>query len=223
MANVKSSPTATGREVDAEALTGKRRQTRRRLLESTFKLIGNERGMQVRIEEICADAKVSRATFYNYFTSLEELFASLTFELSHDFNSALIATLQTMTSRSEGVNAAVQHYLKNARRDPAWGWAMVHLSAHGPLFGAENYQACGMTIAAGMKAGEFDIPNMQLGRDLLMGTLLASMITLLREGGSGPRSQSRHVAQHVLRALGVSETRARNISESALPEIIVSR
>ena len=56
---------------------GKRERTRKKILEAAFGLIGNEKGLTVRIEEICAASHVSRGTFYNYFTSLEQLFEVL--------------------------------------------------------------------------------------------------------------------------------------------------
>lgn len=200
-----------------EPLSGKRERTRKRIFEATFKLIGHERGLSVRIEEICAAAEVSRGTFYNYFSSMDELFQVLAVELSHDFNQAVVATLATIESSAERTNAAIQHYLKRARRDPTWGWAMVHLSAAGPFFGAESYDACQRTVERGIKSGEFDVPHVQEGRDLIMGTILAAMVSALRDGAS--RTQPRIIAHHLLRALGVPDARARQISESPLPEI----
>jgi len=205
-----------------ENWTGKRGRTRRSMLDSTFRLIGHEHGLNVRIEEICADAGVSRGTFYNYFASLDELFQTLALDLSHDFNHAVLATLATIESRAERTNAAIQHYLKRARRDPAWGWAMVHLSATGPFFGRKSYDACGKTLSEGIKAGEFDLPSMQLGRDMVMGTILAAMITILRDEGRA-RSHPRHVAHYLLRALGVPDARAHAIAESSLPDVLAVR
>ncbi len=199
----------------------KRERTRKKILEAAFGLIGNEKGLTVRIEEICAAAHISRGTFYNYFTSLEQLFEFLAIELSHDLNRALVATWNETLSHAEGSNAAIQHYLNYARRDPAWAWAMVHLSAFGPTFGAEAWGACHRSIAKGIEAGEFDVPNATIGRDLMTGTVLATVRTTLRSGGGRP--QSRSVAYHVLRALGVPDARAREIADSPLPDIVVPK
>src|SRR5687768_9961447 len=202
-------------------LGGKRERTRKKILDAAFGLIGNEKGLTVRIEEICAAAHVSRGTFYNYFTSLEQLFQVLAVELSQDLNRALVATWDETQSHAEGSNAAVQHYLNYARRDPAWAWAMVHLSAFGPTFGAEAWEACHRAIAQGIEAGEFDVPNATVGRDLMTGTVLATVRTMLRSGSG--RSRPQVVAYHVLRALGVPDGRARGIAERRLPDIIVPK
>jgi AcrR family transcriptional regulator len=205
----------------ASKLGGKRVRTRKKLLDAAFALMGNEKGLTVRIEEICAAAHVSRGTFYNYFASLEQLFEVLAIELSHDLNSGLVATWDETQSHAEGSNAAVQQYLNYARRDPAWAWAMVHLSAYGPSFGAEAWEACYRSIEKGIEAGEFDVPNATVGRDLMTGTVLASVRTMLRSGND--RSQPGAVAYHVLRALGVPDGRAKEIAARSLPPIVVSK
>lgn len=209
-------------ERPSSKLGGKRERTRKKILEAAFGLIGNEKGLTVRIEEICAAARVSRGTFYNYFTSLEQLFEVLAIELGHDLNRALVSTFDDdVRSHAEGSNAAIQHYLNYARRDPAWGWAMVHLNAFGPTFGAEAWEACYHAIAKGIEAGEFDVPNATVGRDLMTGTVLATVRTMLRSGSG--RSKPRIIAYHVLRALGVPDARAREIADSPLPDIVVRK
>jgi AcrR family transcriptional regulator len=199
-------------------LGAKRERTRGKILEAAFGLIGNEKGLTVRIEEICAAAGISRGTFYNYFTSLEQLFEILAIELSHDLNRGLVATFEgEIRTHAEGADFAIRHYLEYARRDPAWAWAMVHLSAFGPAFGAEAWEACYQAIDKGIEAGEFDVPNATVGRDLMTGAVLATVRTVLR-GGSG-ESRPRDVAYHVLRALGVADARAREVVDGPLPQI----
>ena len=220
-AKIAARPQRRAEERPAPKLGGKRERTRKKILEATFGLIGNEEGLTVRIEEICAAAHVSRGTFYNYFTSLEQLFEVLAIELSHDLNRALVSTWDETRSHAEGSNAAIQHYLNYARRDPAWAWAMVHLSAFGPSFGAESWEACYRSIANGIEAGEFDVPNATVGRDLMTGTVLATVRTTLRFGSG--RSRPRIIAYHLLRALGVPDARARAIADSPLPDIVVPK
>ena len=211
-----------GPERSAERLGGKRERTRRKILEAAFGLIGHEKGLTVRIEEICVAARVSRGTFYNYFAGIEQLFEVLAIELSHDLNQALVSTFgDAAQSHAEGSNAAIQHYLNYARRDPAWAWAMVHLSAFGPTFGVEAWEACADAIAQGIEAGEFDVPNAAAGRDLMTGTVLATIRTMLHSGSDASRPQI--VAYHLLRALGVPDAQAKGITEKPLPEINVRR
>ena len=220
-AKIAARPPRRTEERPEPKLGGKRERTRKNILDAAFRLIGNEKGLTVRIEEICAAAHVSRGTFYNYFTSLEQLFEVLAIELSHDLNRALVSTWDETLSHAEGANAAIQHYLDYARRDPAWAWAMVHLSAFGPTFGAEAWDACYRSIEKGIEAGEFDVPNATVGRDLMTGTVLATVRTTLRSAG-GP-AKSRTVAYHLLRAFGVPAARAQEIADRPLPDLVVPK
>lgn len=198
-------------------LSTKREVTRKRIFDATFRLLGHEHGLATRIEEICAEAKISRGTFYNYFSSTDELFSSLAKELSHDFNVAVISALSSLDDSAACANTAMQHYLKRAQRDQAWGWAMVHLSAMGPIFGEETYGSCCRTMEQAIATGQFDIPDARYGTVILMGSVLAAMVVMLREGGS--RIQPHLVSERVLRALGVSEREARRIATGPLPRI----
>jgi AcrR family transcriptional regulator len=220
-AKLAARPQRRAEERPVPKLGAKRERTRKKILEAAFGLIGNEKGLTVRIEEICAAARISRGTFYNYFTSLEQLFEVLAIELSHDLNHALVASWDETQSHAEGSNAAIQHYLNYARRDPAWAWAMVHLNAFGPTFGAEAWEACHRAIAKGIEAGEFDVPNATVGRDLMTGTVMATVRTMLRSDADRPEPAI--VAYHVLRALGVRDARARTIAEKPLPDIVAPK
>lgn len=175
------------------------------MLDAAFRLIGNARGRSVRIEEVCAEARTSRASFYNYFASMDALFEALAYDLAHDFTLAVIAAMNRLPSASDQVDFAMRCYLRRVRTDPDWGWAMVHIGASGPLFGAETFASALQTIEAGIAAGEFTVGEARVGRDLVLGTCHAAMITHLVEGS--PDDQPEQVSRIVLQGLGVSADR----------------
>ena len=200
----------------AEIGQQKRARTRRSLLDAAFDLLGREHGRNTRIEEICAGAGVARATFYNYFSSMDDLFAALSEDLSHDFNRSVHALLDTMPTASQRSVAAVRYYLQKALDDPKWGWAMVNISAGGPIFGQDTHDLAEKTTQQGIEAGEFDVgPN--TGRDIQLGATHAAMITQLRNPPSGGYPAS--VARHILMGLGVAKARADEIAGEALPPL----
>ena len=108
------------------------------------------------------------------------------FELSHEFNTAVHATVARMPTSAERTNAAMRYYLERAKRDPKWGWAMVHISATGPLFGAETYEGSLLAVEAGIASGEFKLANAKLGRALILGTALAAWRLTHGRGSPGP-------------------------------------
>lgn len=200
----------------AEIGKEKRLRTRQQVLDAAFALLGRERGLTTRIEEICEAASISRGTFYNYFTSIEELFDALSYNLNHDFNDAVTAIINQMPDGAERVSAAVRYYLDRALKDPKWAWAMVHISTGGPIFGAETYACTQHTADVGITSGAFADVDPDSARDLQLGATLAAMITQLRHAPSPTFAVS--VARNVLRGLGVAKERVEDIVRKPLPD-----
>jgi AcrR family transcriptional regulator len=200
----------------AEIGRQRRAKTRTKLLKAAFELLGRESGRSTRIEEICQAANVARGTFYNYFASVDEMFRALTFDISHDFNDATRAVIKRVPAGAIRSAFALRYYLHKARSDPAWGWAMVNLSAGGPIFGEETYRYATESIQEGMITGQFCVPCLEIGRDLMMGSTLAAMITLLH--AAREQEYPEHMVAQILRGLGVSETLIAKCVSPPLPD-----
>lgn len=200
----------------AEIGAEKRVRTRATILDATFQVIGHEHGRLARIEQVCEVAKIARPTFYTYFSSMEELFAALSYELSHEFNSAVLAYCALLDDAAEEAGAAIRYYLRKAAGDHKWGWGMVNISLGGPIFGAETYAAAATTITRGMESGAFKARDVNVGRDMVLGTTVAAMITLLRENPGEDYPDL--VARHILVGLGVPAARAERITSKTLPD-----
>lgn len=194
----------------------KRARTRKAVLEAAFELLGRERGLATRIEEVLTVTGLSRATFYNYFPSMDELLDALQFELNHDFNTSVLAIVAKMPTSAERAGAAIRYYLGRAKSDPKWAWAMVNISAGGMIFGAETYRQAQLTIEEGIASGEFELTGPLSGRDILLGSTLAAMVTQLRN--NPPVTYPASVARHVLRGLGVPKNRVEEIISRPLPD-----
>lgn len=203
----------------AEIGRERRARTRAKLLKAAFELLGREGGRSARIEEICNAAKVARGTFYNYFASVDELFQALTFEISHDFNDATRAVIRRLPAGAIRSAFALRYYLHKARDDREWGWAMVNLSAGGPIFGEETFNYATDSIREGMITGQFNIPSLEIGRDLMMGATLAAMMTLVRS--QRDLSYPEAMVTQILRGLGVSETLIGKCITPRLPDPFV--
>ncbi|MCB2078153.1 MAG: TetR/AcrR family transcriptional regulator [Novosphingobium sp.] len=197
---------------------GKRgERTRKRILDAAFRLIGHKDGLSVRVEDVCAELPISRAAFYHYFASFEELLAALSFEISHEFNQAVMAATSSMTSFAQRADAGTRYYLEKAQQDASWGWAMIHISANGPLFGAETAAAALATIEHGIATGEFDVATASFGRDLLQGTVLSVIRSELASPTLG--NPAPIVSRLILRGLGVPVEIAERIVAQPLPEM----
>src|SRR4051794_24671514 len=115
----------------------KRSRTLVVLIGAALELFGREEGRLTRIEDVCAKAKVSRGTFYNYFTGMDALIKALSNHISEDFDGAVHAAFERLPTYAEQTCFAVRNYLRRAIEDPQWGWAMVNTSLGRPMYGED--------------------------------------------------------------------------------------
>ena len=195
----------------------KRQRTRAAILLAAFRLIGEERGDFQRVEDFCTAAGVSRGTFYNYFSSIETLYEALANELSQDFDSAVHSAMESMRTAAERTAAAVRYYMQAAIDNPRWGWAMVHTSLGGDVFGPEVSARAKSTIQEGIRAGEFTIGSAELGKALVLGTGLAGTLDIVR--GRADPDYPQEMARHVLIGLGAEAGLAERLSRAPLPPL----
>ncbi|MEO5707914.1 MAG: TetR/AcrR family transcriptional regulator [Alteraurantiacibacter sp.] len=209
----------TSDEHAGRAAAGRRRraETRARIIAAAFVIFGDENGLLARIEDIADQAGVTRATFYNHFAGMIELREALTHEVTHNFLEAVTLTIAPLPDPRDRSAVAIRYYLRRAGSDQRWGWSMVNLSATGLIFGAETYNQAGQTVREGIDAGVFSIASVDLGRDILLGSCLAALGTILRQ--SAPTDYPEAVAGHILVALGVPHDEAKQIAHQPLPDL----
>lgn len=195
----------------------RRARTRANIVAAAFDLFGSEEGLFTRIEDIAAKAGVTRATFYNHFSGMAELREAVSYEVTHDFLEIVNATTARMPDPRERASTAIRFYLHRALQDRRWAWSMVNISANGIVFGAETHRQAELTVAEGMEAGLLHLRSSVLGRDLVLGTTLSSISTMLR--GEGEADHPELVAGHILLAMGVPFDTAREIANRPLPQL----
>ncbi len=201
----------------AEIGRERRARTRARIIAAAFDIFGEENGLFARIEDVVEKAGVTRATFYNHFSGMVELREALADEVTHHFLEAVTHTISAMPDARERSATAVRFYLHRAREDRRWAWSMLNMSASGMIFGAETYRQAEQTVAEGIADGVFPVPSRAMGRDLLLGTTLAAMGSLVREEMAEDYPET--VAGYILHALRVPYDEARAIAMKPLPEL----
>ena len=195
----------------------KRSRTRARILAATFEVIGHEHGRLSRVEQVTALAKIARPTFYTYFNGMEELLSALSHEISHKFNQAVTAYSYSLANAAETKSVAIRAYLHRAKVDHAWGWGMINLSYGAPILGLDTFRAATDTVAQGIEEGLFTIADTRLGRDIVLGTALAAMKSIVTE--PCPDDYPEMVARHILISLGISSEQADKLIQLPLPII----
>lgn len=201
----------------AEIGRERKARTRAHILAITFDIYGREDGLHCHVEEVCADAGITRQTFYNHFAGMDDLRDALTWEVAHDFLGAVTRSLDTMPDAAQRMAAAIRYYLMRGRVDPRWAWSIVNLSAGGVVFGAETFAQARRTVIEGVASGVFTITDERIGRDLVLGATLSALYTQLREATSD--GYPAEVAHAVLVGLGCSSDVATAFARTTLPPL----
>lgn len=201
----------------AEIGRERRARTRAKIVAAAFDLFGEENGLHSRIEDVAGRAGVTRPTFYNHFSGMEELREALTHEVTHDFLEAVTQTIEAMPDPRMRAAFAIRFYLRRARADRRWAWSMVNMSANGVIFGAETHRQAEQTVREGIEAGVLVLPSSAVGRDIILGSTLAAIAGMLREDLPGDYPEA--VAGHILLGLGVPRAEAYRLAGLPLPEL----
>ena len=198
----------------AEIGAERRARSRNAILAAACRLYGIQTGQATRIEDICSAAGVARGTFYNHFADLEQLRHELLDELTREFDRAVHLTFERLNGPLEQISVAVRYYLHAAAKNPEWGWAMVNTGTPGHLFGKTVWENSYSTLKDAMDAGVLRLRDAATGRDILMGTISAATVSILR--GTMPETYPEEIAEHILMSFGLTD-QAAGIANMPLP------
>lgn len=201
----------------AEIGAKRRARTRGKLLASARALFGRKGGRSTRVEDICESAAIARGTFYNYFPSFDALQAALLEDLNDRFGQAVHLVFEQLEGGAERTSAAIRFYMTRVVEDREWGWGMVNTGMGIGFFPASVSERVVETIQEGIDSGDFTIPNVEAGRDILLGAGLAAATTLLN--GTARPDHIESVAAGVLMALGLPDKRAWQLARAPLPKL----
>ncbi|AMK22743.1 TetR/AcrR family transcriptional regulator [Sphingobium sp. TKS] len=101
----------------------RRERMRSRLLQATFDVYTADRGINdpAVIDDVIRAAGVSRATFYKYFSSLEEAAAELGHQLADEMVRVLDPIQDPLTEPLIRASVGIQFFLWRAVDEPNWG------------------------------------------------------------------------------------------------------
>ncbi len=183
-------------------------------------MFGRRDGHLATIDDVNARADVARGTFYNYFASRDDLLTVLAFELSKDFNDAIIRVLADVDDAAMRTSIGVRHYVAKAAREPEWGWATVNIAMNGQLVADDTLHHLGETIRRGLRAGRLRSASEAAAIDLKIGAMLTAMLSVLGTEGDHALYLTEMMVM-LLRGLGLPTREATRIAEVHLPALDV--
>jgi AcrR family transcriptional regulator len=194
----------------------RRVRTREALVAAARTVMARKGVAPTTIADITEEADVGFGTFYNYFTSKEEIVRAVV-AASGDALGDAIDRYGADLDVAEAVSVGIRTLLRRVEDDQAWAWFVARLghSSHDMLSGLTKRLL--RDVKRGHRAGRFTVAGGPTLGLVVAGAVL-SVLRARLEGVVGPEAD-RELAAHVLALLGVPRDDAAKIARRPLPAI----
>jgi len=192
----------------------KRERTRSHLIESAYRVFARKETDAVTIDDIIAEAGVARGTFYNYFQTREDVLRAVAASLSDVMNQKIWAQYAAIADPAERMAIGLRQFLHQAMRDATWGWVIVRIGLVAAPLSETIERGLMSDLEAGIRLERFRVDSVQASVDLVLGTSLMAMRTIL-EGHTEP-NYPEQITKLILKSLGVVDVEAEAIAFKAL-------
>ncbi len=192
-------------------------RTRSSLLDAARGLFARHGFEDTTIAEITDTADLGVGSFYNHFSSKEDLLAALLEQALPEQLAALDSRRVGIADPAEAVSIAHRHWVRLTSEGPEWAWLVVRLETSFKLVTATQGDAALEDLERGIERGRFQVASRELALQASGGALISAMRTVLT-GPEIPQADSIH-AEGVLRMFGVPADEAEEIARRALPGV----
>lgn len=210
---------ATTRTGDGTRLERRKAQTRRKLIDAARGMLADGTAHQASIQDITDAADVGFGSFYNHFSTKVELFDLAVIDVLEDMGAQLDRLAREQRDPAATFAQSVRLAGRLARRQPQVAQVMVR---HGMSYlDTERGLAprALRDITAGVEAGRFHTQDPKLALSIVAGALLGALHLSLIDPDFDDDTAYDHLAEHLLRMLGIPRAEARRLSTAALPDI----
>jgi AcrR family transcriptional regulator len=195
----------------------RRAQTRSRLLEAARALFARQGVEATAIAEITEEADVGFGSFYNHFSSKDEIVEAVLSEAVERQGQIVDALTADLADPAEVMAVAHRHFVQQAATDPSLGWLLVRLDSSHRIMARALGARARRDLERGLATGRFEVPDPAVAFYDAGGALILVMHAVL-EGELGPDAD-RHHAQAILRMLGVPAAEAAEVAGRPLPRL----
>lgn len=199
--------------------TRRREQTRTRLIDAARALMAERGFTEVGIAEITQAADLGTGTFYNYFSSRDQLLAAVAEDSMEQIGGALDRDVSGLQDPAEAFASSLRHLVRHALTDRVWGGFLVQMGAAHPVLLRVLGPRARRDLLRGVETGRFSIDDLDLATTCTFGSLVAAIQLAMESEPQDDRDQL--FARAMLRMVGVPAEEATEVAARALPEIDV--
>jgi AcrR family transcriptional regulator len=208
----------TNEAVSANRLDRRKARTRQALVDAAARLIAEGRGERASIQEITEAADIGFGSFYNHFTSKEELFQTASEEV-------LERWAHMIDAACAGLDDPAEVFATSLRISGRLAWTHPEIAAFITGAGLDLLDAPrGLApralrdIRAGQAAGRFTIPDAEIALSAVAGGLLGFLRVHARNPERVTETSVDELTEACLRFLGLPAAQARRLARLRLPD-----
>ncbi|MGC1508584.1 TetR/AcrR family transcriptional regulator [Ketobacter sp.] len=194
-------PTATPTIKRKKSSQEKRARTREQIVEAGLLLLAKNKLSNTSILEVATTAGVSNGTFYNYFDSKKELVEAVAYHLSDRLAGQLRKHFLGVEDPAERIVIAARTFMQQAYQEPDFGWALLRLMGTLPKLSEIIRLSILFDLREGQAQGRFRFSSESAAMDLVLGTLIAGIRSLLE--GREQLDHINHISEISLVGLGM--------------------
>jgi AcrR family transcriptional regulator len=192
-------------------------ETRGKLIEAARRVLARKGVAAATIAEIADEADVGFGSFYNHFSSKEEIAGAVVGLEAEDFGSNLDSLTEHLEDPALVLCAAILFTIKHVQEDELWGWFLVRTAWTVPEFRDTLGRRMARDIMNGVGQGRFEVPHVSMTTELAATSIIAAMRMRLEE--RSPPDGDRVLIEVVLRILGFSARSAQRFADE-LPDAL---
>jgi AcrR family transcriptional regulator len=193
----------------------RRQLVRQRLVVAAVELVA-ERGVEgLRLRDVTDRADVGFGSFYNHFTSKEELVEAVVAEHVSVLITQIMQDAEQLEDPAEMVALAHRRFLRLAYDEPQLARLVVHLDRAGALLDMASHPHLRPVLERGMAIGRFRGLDFDLTMSFIVGATLSVMRGILA-GGFGDEADLSS-ARTLLRTCGLDDEDAAAVAARVMP------
>jgi len=211
------SAAAAPEPVAPNRLDRRKAKTRQALIDAAVRLIAEGRGERSSIQEITEAADIGFGSFYNHFSSKEELFQTASEEV-------LERWAEIIDAACAGIDDPAEVFSTSLRISGRLAWTQPEMAGFITGSGFELLDSSrGLVpralrdVHAGQAAGRFTVPDAEIALSAVLGGLVGLLRIHEREPSRVAETSVDDLAEACLRMLGVAPAPARRIAHLPLP------
>ncbi|MGI9327140.1 MAG: TetR/AcrR family transcriptional regulator [Pseudomonadales bacterium] len=195
----------------------KRRLTRERIVHEAERLMRTQPLEDITIGDITSAADVGHGTFYIHFKSKYEVLIPITRNMAERWDQALQQATSHLEDPAEVVAISVRYMGRAVIADPLWRWMLKHSGM--PMDDMRNAigRFAARDFGRGLQSRRFQVADLPAANSFLIGGFVTSLLASVDSENSDEAID--HMAELILRTLGIGVEEASPIAHQTLPPL----